>query len=88
MNFAGNPGSGVGDGGVVTHAAMDAARSGTNRRKGAAMEWIILEALVAVVLGAGILWWTMSPARKREREEERRCADTSAGGGERNEMDR
>ena len=48
------------------------------------MEWIILEALVALVLGIGIVWWTMSPARRREREEEKRGTDTSAGSSERN----
>ena len=48
------------------------------------MGWIILEALVALLLGLGIVWWTMSPARKREREEERRYADTIAGREERN----
>jgi hypothetical protein len=48
------------------------------------MEWIILEALVALVLGLGIVWWTMSDARKRERDEEKRSADGSAGNGERN----
>lgn len=48
------------------------------------MGWVILEALVALLLGVAIVWWTMSPARKREREEEKRNADTSAGDGERN----
>lgn len=36
------------------------------------MEWIILEALVALALGLAIVWWTLSPARKRERELEKR----------------
>ena len=35
------------------------------------MEWIILEALVALALGLAIVWWTVSPARRREREEEK-----------------
>lgn len=32
------------------------------------MEWIILEALVALALGLAIVWWTLSPARKRDRK--------------------
>jgi len=39
------------------------------------MEWIILEALVALALGLSIVWWTLSPARRREREQEKRNAD-------------
>jgi hypothetical protein len=27
------------------------------------MEWIILEALIALALGAAIVWWTMSARR-------------------------
>lgn len=48
------------------------------------MGWIILEALVALLLGLGIVWWTMSPARKRERDEEKRYTEGIAGGEERN----
>jgi hypothetical protein len=40
------------------------------------MEWIILEALVALALGLSIVWWTLSPARRREREQEKRDADS------------
>ena len=40
------------------------------------MEWIILEALIALALGLSIVWWTLSPARRRERENEMR--DVSA----------
>jgi hypothetical protein len=36
------------------------------------MEWIILEALVALAIGLAIVWWTMSPARKRDRDAESR----------------
>jgi cbb3-type cytochrome oxidase subunit 3 len=39
------------------------------------MEWIILEALVALALGLSIVWWTLSPARRREREQEKRDAE-------------
>jgi hypothetical protein len=35
------------------------------------MQWVILEALVALALGLLIVWWTMSPARRRDRERER-----------------
>jgi hypothetical protein len=38
------------------------------------MEWIFLEALVALAAGLAIVWWTMSPARRREREKECREA--------------
>jgi len=34
------------------------------------MQWIILEALVALALGLVIVWWTLSPARRRERDSE------------------
>ncbi len=48
------------------------------------MEWIILEALVALALGLAIVWWTVSPGRRREREREveKRNADRD----ERNEV--
>lgn len=36
------------------------------------MEWVILEALVALALGLSIVWWTLSPARRRDREREMR----------------
>jgi hypothetical protein len=36
-------------------------------RDGAVMEWIILEALVALALGLLIVWWTLSPSRRRDR---------------------
>ena len=29
------------------------------------MGWILLEALVALLLAIGIVWWTMGPKRKR-----------------------
>jgi hypothetical protein len=43
------------------------------------MGWIIVEALVALLAGVAIVWWTMSPSRKRERENERREARESSG---------
>lgn len=66
------PGPGVG--GVTQEASAKAASTQPMRNgrcNGAAMEWIILEALVALALGLGIVWWTFSPSRKAEREEER-----------------
>jgi hypothetical protein len=42
------------------------------------MEWIILEALVALAVGLAIVWWTMSPARRRDRERERKDAAGSS----------
>jgi len=32
------------------------------------MEWIILEALVVLALGLAIVWWTVAPSRRRERQ--------------------
>jgi Flp pilus assembly protein TadB len=29
------------------------------------MGWILLEALVALLLAIGIVWWTMGPKRKK-----------------------
>jgi hypothetical protein len=34
------------------------------------MEWIILESLVALALGIAIVWWTLAPARKRDRAQQ------------------
>jgi hypothetical protein len=35
------------------------------------MQWVFLVALVALALGLSIVWWTLSPARRRDRERER-----------------
>jgi hypothetical protein len=32
------------------------------------MEWIIIEALVVLALGLAIVWWTVAPSRRRERQ--------------------
>lgn len=65
--------------GVVTQEASAIAAiahaSDHDRCNGATVEWIILEALVALALGLAIVWWTLSPARRREREQEKRDAD-------------
>lgn len=56
--------------------------------KETAMEWVILEALVAAAIGLAIVWWTLSPARRRERdreERESREADGAAGTAEERE---
>ena len=47
------------------------------------MQWIILEALVALALGLAIVWWTLSPARRRERDSEQQRA---ANPDERNDV--
>jgi len=63
----GTTGAGLGGGTVahpVTSAAATTAR--TTERK-SAMEWILLEALVALVIGVGIVWWTMAPSRRKRR---------------------
>jgi hypothetical protein len=41
------------------------------------MQWVILEALVALALGLSIVWWTLSPARRRERERESATPEAS-----------
>ena len=43
------------------------------------MQWVILEALVALALGLLIVWWTLSPARKRDRERESAAPDRAQG---------
>jgi len=42
------------------------------------MQWVILEALVALALGLLIVWWTLSPARRRDREREIAASDARA----------
>lgn len=86
MKVAGSVVSGNGAGidarrsgpGVVTQetsaSAANANASDRRRCNGATMEWIILEALVALALGLAIVWWTLSPARRRERDNEQRGA--------------
>jgi hypothetical protein len=36
------------------------------------MGWLLLESLVAGVILVAIVWWTMRPARKRDRESDER----------------
>jgi hypothetical protein len=54
-----------------------AARGGQGRS--GAMGWILLEALVALLLAIGIVWWTMGPKRKR------RPPDGAGGGDHRDD---
>jgi len=35
------------------------------------MEWMLLEALVALLLAIGIVWWTMGPKTKRRGRDDR-----------------
>jgi hypothetical protein len=65
-------GGGEGSGGTVTHPAatksIDAAktiRARCGRRSPKAMEWFLLEAMVALLLAIGIVWWTMGPKRRK-----------------------
>jgi hypothetical protein len=47
------------------------------------MEWIILEALVALAAGVAIVWWTMSARRPdRSRRDVRTPGDTDERGRE------
>jgi hypothetical protein len=52
------------------------------------MEWIILEALVALAFGLAMVWVTLAPARRREREEEQRKEKRNAAGDERDDVHR
>jgi hypothetical protein len=48
------------------------------------MGWIFLEALVALLLAIGIVWWTMAPKRKRgSRDGPGRSDDRGSGGSAR-----
>jgi hypothetical protein len=53
----------------ITSAAESAARAECERRSPNAMEWIILEALVALLLAVIIVWWTMGPKRGKPSRE-------------------
>ena len=62
-----------GDGTITQETRASAANANASDRRrcnGATMQWIILEALVALALGLAIVWWTLSPARRRERDSE------------------
>jgi hypothetical protein len=67
-------GAGVGAGGAtVWHPAIQSATSAQavrrdRRCKGDIMGWILLEALVALLIAIGIVWWTMSGRRKPPRD--------------------
>jgi hypothetical protein len=53
-------------GGGVTHAVIRVAAAATaNRRRYDAMEWIVLEAGVALFLAVFIVWFTTGGKRKR-----------------------
>lgn len=66
-------GAAGGTGGLTQPASNSAATSSGARRDAApgergmrtAMGWIVLEALVALALAVGIVWWTMGPTKKR-----------------------
>jgi len=59
---AGNAGGG--DGGVTQPATEAASNAVSRQRKGDAMEWLLLEALVALSLAVFIVWFTMGGRRK------------------------
>jgi len=78
---SGTPGAGTvggtpGGGGAKTQAASvrtaAAKKSARIARNGADMGWIIFEASVALLIALAIVWWTVSPARKRDRQREAR----------------
>jgi hypothetical protein len=50
---------------TVTRAATAAAQASARPNDGIAMEWVILESLLALVIGVGIVWWTMRPSKHR-----------------------
>jgi cbb3-type cytochrome oxidase subunit 3 len=37
------------------------------------MVWLVLESMLAGAILVGIVWWTMRPARRRDREEAARA---------------
>ena len=52
---------------IAMHAATlkaATAAAGRDRWEGVAMEWFLLEALVALLIAVVIVWWTMSARRK------------------------
>jgi hypothetical protein len=73
VNVAAPLGGTAGFSGATVHAASPAHSASADAAE-AAMEWIVLEALVALAAGLAIVWWTMSPARRRDREDECREA--------------
>ncbi|HEX4523656.1 MAG TPA: hypothetical protein VH704_09065 [Casimicrobiaceae bacterium] len=81
--FAGSDGAGTTDGGaggVVMQPAMDATSTAASSRwKGEPMEWLLLEALVALALAVFIVWFTMGGRRKNP---PRAPKDTNEGDGE------
>jgi hypothetical protein len=62
--------------------ADDRAR-GVRGRQGrcSAMGWILLEALVALLLAIGIVWWTMGPKRKKGPRDGPGSSDDRGSGG-------
>jgi hypothetical protein len=68
---AGGEGAGFDGGGTVWHAVTSApAATASARRKRKDMEWILLEALVALLVGIAIVWWTMAARRKPPRDDQ------------------
>jgi len=62
-------GAGATGGGAVWHAASNAPAAAISReRRRRTMEWIYLEALIALLLFVGIVWWTMGARRKPDAE--------------------
>jgi hypothetical protein len=58
-------------GGGVTQPATSTAAKASDARTRVDMGWIFLEALVALALAVGIVWWTMKPAKRRVPEEDK-----------------
>lgn len=51
---------------AASSAASDATKQKAERRR---MIWVFLEIGLAIVLAVLIVWWTLRPARDRERKE-------------------
>jgi hypothetical protein len=77
----------VGTGGAtggVAHAANTASGTATvNRRRRDAMEWIFLEAGVALLLAVFIVWFTTGGKRKRPPAKTEPAADANDGANRR-----
>jgi hypothetical protein len=66
--------AGGGAGGAIAHPASStathaAARQPRRSEGRGRMGWILLEALVALLIAVGIVWWTMGPKRKTRRRD-------------------
>ena len=65
--------------GGVVHATTSNDNSASAWRWRPAMEWLFIEALAALLLGLGIVWWTTGGLRKRRPKGEPEDTDGADG---------